>query len=228
MSNEVKEKKKVVKKNTYETLRALFYSGKVKPSLNKIIVELENDSQNLELTLLACQCLLKTKNFEDLSSYADAAIKLDPQAAGGFYYKGLAFHNVKGKEQEALKNLNEALALDPDNPVYLISKATTHYLLYTDYHLPIKFAEKHRDKAQASLLRIIELIEQKENPSYLDFMTTGDACMMLSQTLDAKKFYIKAANAFNVAEEEEKNMNIYKEIVKSQKACVKLLEKFTE
>ena len=64
MSKEVKAKgkTKVTKKETYKTLKALYYSGKVKPSLNKIIVELENDPKNLELSLLACQCLVRTKN----------------------------------------------------------------------------------------------------------------------------------------------------------------------
>ncbi|MEO9803946.1 MAG: hypothetical protein ABJF04_11885 [Reichenbachiella sp.] len=228
MSKEVKEKKKVVKSNTYETLKALYYSGKVKPSLNKIVVELENDSKNVELSLLACQCLVRTKNFDELLSYADASIKLAPKVAGGYYYKGVAFQHAKGKEQEALKNFNEALTLDPDNPVYLKSKATTHLLLYTDYHLPIKFAEKHRDKAQVSLLKVIELIEQRENADYLDFLTLGDVYMMLSQTIDAKKYYIKAVNTYTNSDESKQDKNIYKDIIKAQKACVKLLEKFTE
>ena len=228
MSKEVKEKKKVVKRNTYETLKTLYYSGKVKPSLNKIVTELENDSENLDLSLLACQCLLRTKNFDELSSYADVSIKLAPKNSGGYYYKGVAFQHTKGKEQEALKNFNDALALDPDNTVYLKSKATTHLLLYTDYHLPIKFAEKHRVKAEVSLLKIIELIEQKGNPDYIDFLTTGDASIMLSQNLDAKKYYIKAVNAFNTSDESKQDINIYKDIIKAQKACIKLMEKFTE
>jgi len=228
MSKNVKEKNKVVKGNTYETLKALYYSGKVKPSLNKIVAELENDSENLDLSLLACQCLLRTKNFDELSSYSDVCIKLAPKDAGGYYYKGLAFQQTKGKEQEALKNFNEALILDPDNTVYLKNKATTHLLLYTDYHLPINFAEKHRVKAEVSLLKIIELIEQKENPDYIDFLTTGDASIMLSQTLNAKKYYIKAVNAFNSSDESKQDLNIYKDIIKAQKACIKLMEKFTE
>lgn len=228
MSKEVKEKKKVLKSNTYETLKALYYSGKVKPSLNKIVSELENDSENLDLSLLACQCLLRTKNFDELSSYADVSIKLAPKNAEGYYYKGVAFQHTKGKEQEALKNFNEALTLDPDNTVYLKSKATTHLLLYTDYHLPIKFAEKHRLKAEVSLLKIIELIEQKVSPDYIDFLNTGDASIMLSQTLNAKKYYIKAVNAFNASDESKQDINIYKDIIKAQKACIKLMEKFTE
>jgi tetratricopeptide (TPR) repeat protein len=108
MSKEVKEKKKVVKRNIYKKLKALYYSGKVKPSLNKIVAELENDSENLDLSLLACQCLLRTKNLDELSSYADVSIKLAPKNAGGYYYKGVAFQHTKGKEQEALKNFNEA------------------------------------------------------------------------------------------------------------------------
>jgi tetratricopeptide (TPR) repeat protein len=228
MTKEVKETKKVVKRNTYEALKALYYSGKVKPSLNKIVAELENDPENLDLTLLACQCLVRTKNFDELSSYADAFIKLAPENAEGYYYKGVSLHHTKGKEQEALKNFNEALTLDPDKTIYLKSKATTHFLLYTDYHLPIKFAEQHRVKAEVTLLRIIELIEQKEDPDYIDFLATADSCIMLSQPLNAKKFYIKAVNAFNKAEELNQDMNIYKDLIKAQKACIKLMEKFTE
>ena len=52
-------------KVSYDALKASYYSGKVKPSLNKILVELENDSKNLELTLLACECLVRTKNFNE-------------------------------------------------------------------------------------------------------------------------------------------------------------------
>lgn len=228
MSKEVKEKKKVVKSNTFETIKALYYSGKVKPSLNKIAIALENDSKNLELLLLACQCLLRTKNFDELSSYADATIKLAPKNAGGYYYKGVAFQHTKGKEQEALKNFNEALTLDQDNTIYLKSKAATHLLLYSDYHLPIKFAEKHRVKAEESILKIIALIEHKENPNYTNFLTVGDVCMMLSQAMNAKKYYIKAVNAFNTSDESTQDKNIYKDIIKAQKACIKLLEKFTE
>jgi tetratricopeptide (TPR) repeat protein len=228
MSKVVKEKKKVMKKNTYETLKALYYSGKVKPSLNKILVELENDSKNLELSLLACQCLLRTKNFDDLSSHADVSINLAPKTAGGYYYKGMAFQYTKGKEQEALKNFNEALTLDPDNTIYLKSKATTHLLLYTDYDLPIKFAEKHRVKAEEILSKIVDLIEQKGNPDYIDFLTIGDVSIMISQPLDAKKYFIKAVNTFNTSDTSKQDMNIYKDIIKAQKACIKLMAKFTE
>lgn len=228
MSKEVKKKKKVVKADTYETLEALYYSGKVKPSLNKILAQLKNDAENLELTLLACQCLVRTKNFDDLSLYADAAIKLAPKNGEGYYYKGVALHHIKGKEQEALKNLNEALVLSPDNLVYLKSKGATHLSLYTDYHLPINFAEKHRVKAEDSLQKVITLIGQKENPTYIDFLTTGEVSMMLSQNIDAKKYFIKAVNAFTTTDESKQDMNIYKDLIKAQKGCITLLAKFTE
>ena len=221
-------KKKVVISDTYETLKALYYSGKVKPSLNKMLVQLEKDPENLELTLLACQCLVRTKNFEELSSKAEASIKLAPENGEGYYYKGVALHHKKGKEQEALKNFNEALILSPDNVVYLKSKGATHLMLYTDYHLPINFAEKHKVKAKDSLSKIIELVGQKENPTYVDFLTTGEVCMMLSQNIDAKKYFIKAVNAFTSSDESIQDMNIYKDIIKAQKACIKELEKFTE
>jgi tetratricopeptide (TPR) repeat protein len=228
MSKEAKEKKKVVKINTYESLKALYYSGKVKPSLNKIIAELENDSENLELIHLACQCLARTKNIDKLSFYADVSIKLAPKNAEGYYYKGVALQHTKGKEQEALKNFNEALSLDPDNTVYLKSKASTHFLLYTDYHLPIKFAEKHRVKAEESLLKVIELIEQKENPDYIDFLTIGDVYVLISKGIHAKKYYIKAVNAYNTSDGSKQDKNIYKDIIKAQNACVRLLDKIIE
>lgn len=228
MSKEVKGKKKVITRNIYETLKALYYSGKVKPSLNKILVELENDSKNLKLSLLACQCLLRSKIFDELSTYAEVSINLAPKNAAGYYYKGMAFQYTKGKEQEALKNFNEALTLDPDNTVYLKSKATTHLLLYKDYDLPIKFAEKHRIKAQECLSKVIALIEQKGKPDYIDFLTIGDVSIMVSQPLDAKKYFIKAVNAFNTSDESKQDLNIYKDIIRSQKACIKLMAKFTE
>jgi tetratricopeptide (TPR) repeat protein len=223
-----KEKKEVMKGETYKTLKALYYSGKVKPSLNKILIELKNDSENIELSLLACQCLVRTKNFDDLSKYAGVSIKLDPKIAEGYYYKGVAVQHTKGKEQEALKNFNEALTLDPDNTIYLKSKATTHLLLFTDYHLPIKFAEKHRDKAKESLLKIIELIEQKGNPDYIDFFTIGEVSTLLSRNLDAKKYFINAVNSFNTSDKSNQDINIYKDIIKAQKACVKLMDKIIE
>lgn len=228
MSKELKEKKKVVKINTYESLKALYYSGKVKPTLNKIVAELENDSENIKLILLACECLERTKDIEALSLYADLAIKLAPDLPEGYYYKGVALQLIKGKEQEALKNFNHALTLDPDNPIFLKKKASTHFLLYTDYHLPLKFAEKHRAKTEECLLRVIELIEQKENPNYLDYLTIGDVFVLFSKGINAKKYYFKAINAYNASDESERNKNIYKDIIKGQKACAKLMDKVTE
>lgn len=218
-----KEEKRVTKGETYKTLKALYYSGKVKPSLNKILIELKDDSENLELSLLACQCLIRTKNFDDLYVHADRCIKLAPDNAEGYYFKGVAVHHKKGKEQEALKNFNEALVLDPDNTVYLKSKAITHFLLFTDYHLPLNFAEKHRDKARENLLKVIEIIEQKDNPSYLDCLTFAEVSTLLSQNLAAKKYLIKAVNSFNASDESEQDKNIYKDIIKAQKANVKLM-----
>jgi len=223
-----KEKKKVVKRNTYESLKALYYSGKVKPSLNKIVAELENDSKNLKLTLLACQCLQRTKNIDELSLYADVSIKLAPKNAEGYYYKGVVLQHTKGKEQEALKNFNEALSLDPDNTIYLKSKASTHFLLYTDYHLPLTLAEKHRVKTQESLSKVIELIEQKKNPDYIDFLNLGDVLVLFSKGIQAKKYYIKAVNAYNTSDESKQDKNIYKDIIKAQNACLKFLDKFIE
>ena len=228
MSKEPKEKDEMMKKETYEALKTLYCSGKVKPSLNKILVELENDSTNLELALLACQCLQRSKNYDDLFTHAEACIKLDPKSAEGYHYKGVAVQHKKGKEQEALKNFNEALALDPDNTIYLKSKASTHALLYKDYNLPVKFAEKHKEKARESLSRIIELIEQKESPSYIEYLTIGDVSMMIDKTHDAKKYFMKAVKTFNASDKSTQDMNIYKEIIKSQNACIKLRENFTE
>jgi len=228
MSKGVMGKKKVAVSDTYETLKALYYSGKVKPSLNKMLVQVEKDPENLALRLLACQCLVRTKNFVELASYADVIIKLAPESGEGYHFKGVALHHTKGKEQEALKNFNEALVLDSENVVYLKSKGSTHFLLYTDYNLPIEFAEKHRVKAETSLLKIIELVGQKETPGYVDFLTTGEACSMLNQNIEAKKYFIKAVNAFSASDELKQDMNIYKDLIKAQKACIKLLEKFTE
>ncbi|MGL1889751.1 MAG: hypothetical protein OCD76_24770 [Reichenbachiella sp.] len=229
MSKEVKVKAvKAVKTISYESLKALYFSGKVKPSLNKILSELENSPENLDLRLLACQCLVRTKDFVQLSSFADIAIELEPENAGGYYYKGLALHHSKGKEQEALKNFNQALTIDPENTVYLKGKATTHLELFTDYHLPITLAEKHRAKGEESLMKIISLVEAKENATFIDFMNVGDVSITINRNLDAKKYYIKAVNAFEKAEEVDQNRNLYKDIVKAQKACNRLIEKFTE
>lgn len=222
------EKMKEDNNSIYESLKTLYYSGKVKPSLNKIVAELENDAENLELTLLACKVLERTKDFDGLKHYAEVVIKLAPKLAEGYYYKGVALQHVKGKEQNALKNFNEALALDPENTLFLKSKATTHLLLFKDYDLPISFADKHRVKAEESLLKVIDLIEAKENPNYQEFLTMADVKMMVNKTLDAKMYYLKAVNAYDDADESDQDKNIYKDISKAQKACVKLLEKFTE
>ena len=228
MSKEAKGKKKVVKIDTYETLKALYNSGKVKPSLNKIIAAIEKDSENTDLILLACKCLERTKDIDKLSFYAEASIKLDSKNAKGYYYKGVALQNTKGKEQEALKNFNEALTLDPDNTIYLKSKASTHFALYTDYHLPLKFAEKHRVKTEESLLKVVELIEQKENPDYIELLTIADVFILLSKGIRAKKYYLKAVMAYNAADEAEQDKNIYKDLTKAQNACQKLLDKIIE
>ena len=228
MSKAKVEKKEVTKEDIYNTLRDSYYSGKVKPTLNKILVELENDSENLDLTLLACECLVRTKNFNDLSKLADASIKLDAKSAKGYYYKGLAVQNTKGKEQEALKNFNEALTLDPDNTNYLKSKAITHLSLFTDYHLPLSFAKKYRTKAEESLLKIVELIEQKEDRDYKDYLTIGDVSTLLSRNLDAKMYFIKAVNAYEAADKSNQDKNVYKDIIKAQKACIKLMDTYVK
>lgn len=99
-----KEEKKIEdNKNNFEVLKALYYSGKVRPSLNKVTAELENDNKNLPLTLLACQILERTKEFDRLSSYADAVIKLSPEISDGYYYKGVALQFVKVKNKRHYK-----------------------------------------------------------------------------------------------------------------------------
>jgi len=222
------EKKNEEAKNAYESLKALYYSGKVKPSLNKIIAELENDQKNLPLILLACQVLERTKDFDRLSSYADTVIKLAPEITDGYYYKGVALQFTKGKEQEAVKNFNKALEIDPENLLCLKSKATTHMLLFKDFDLPIKFADKHRVKAETCLLKVIEIVEKKEDPSYLELFILAEVNMMVDQALNAKMYYLKAVNAYENTPEEEQNKNIYKDLIKAQKKCIKQLEKFTE
>ena len=74
----------------------------------------------------------------------------------------------------------------------------------------------------------LSLSEQKENPNYIDFWTIADVSTMLSRNPAAKKYFIKAVTAFNATDKSEQDMNIYKDIIKAQKACIKLLEKFTE
>lgn len=228
MSKEEKAKSKTGKAISFETLQTLYFSGKVKPSLNKILVELERDGSSLELTFLACKCLLRSKGWDQLLVYADAAIGLDDKNADGYYYKGVALHNIKGKEQDAIKNFNEALSLDPENTTYLIGKATTHLLLFTNYDLPIKFAEKQRDKGEDCLSKAMALIEAKSEPTYLDFLAAGDISVTINKNLDGKKYYINAVNAFEKAEAEgEHDRNIYKDIIKAQKACLRLIQRST-
>ncbi|WKV13030.1 tetratricopeptide repeat protein [Marivirga harenae] len=222
------EKKNEGNSSTYEALKTLYYSGKVKPSLNKIIPALENDPKDKDLTLLVCQVLERAKDFDRLSTYADDLIKLSPKISDGYYYKGVALQFVKGKEQEALKNFNTALEIDPENLLCLKSKATTHLLLFKDFDLPIKFADKHRIKAETYLLKIVELVEKDENPSYQDLYILAEVNMMMDQALNAKMFYLKAVNAYEEADAAEQDKNIYKDIIKAQKKCIKQLEKFTE
>jgi len=222
------EKKNEENNNPYEALKALYYSGKVKPSLNKMLAELENDPNNLEITLLACQALERSKDYDRLATYADAAIKLAPERTDGYYYKGVALQFVKGREQDALKSFNKALELDPDNIDCLKSKATTHLLLFKDFDLPIKFADKHRVKAETCLLRIVELVEGNDDPTYKEFYTLAEVSIMMSKALNAKMYYLKAVNAYETTDAVEQDKNIYKDILKAQKACVKSLEKFTE
>lgn len=228
MSKVVKGNKKVAEKNTFESLQALYFSGKVKPSLNKILAELAHDDQNIELSLLACKCMVRTKNFEELSLMADKIIEISPQTAEAYYLKGIAFQNTKGSEQEAIKNFNEALALEPENLVFLNAKATTHLFLFTDYNLPLNFATKHRNIAEKCLSKIIDLIEAHENHDFINYFTAGDASMTLTKNMDAKKYYLRAVSDFEAADESLKDMNIYKELIKAQKACARLIEKFTE
>ncbi len=216
------------KATVYETLKLLFYSGKVKPSLNKIIAELEKDPSNLELTLLACKALLRGKEYKSIEKYADAAIKIDDQNPTGYHYKGLAIHHNKGQEQEALKNINKALEIDPENVVFLKDKAITHLALYKDYDLPVKFAEKHGDKSRECILKIIDLVDSKAAPNYMELYAVAEASMMIEKNLDAKQYLLKAEKAFNKAEEGDKNQNVYKDIIKAQKACQRLIDKFTE
>jgi tetratricopeptide (TPR) repeat protein len=224
MSKAIKGKKK----NTYESLRAEFYSGKVKPTLTKIIAELANDAKNIKLVLLACQCLQRTKNIQDLTVYADLAIQLDAENAAGYYYKGIALQHTKGKEQEALKNLNMALTLNPDHTVYLKTKAITHLVLFKDLHLPIQLAKKHGAKAEEILLKIIELIEQKEKPDYVELLTLGDVFLMINKGINAKMNFSRAENVYLSSAATKQDKNSYKDILKAQVACAKFLDKIIE
>jgi hypothetical protein len=52
--------------------------------------------------------------------------------------------------------------------------------------------------------------------------------MMIEQALNAKMCYLKAVNAYEATDEPQQDKNIYKDIVKAQKKCIKQLEKFTE
>lgn len=218
----------MVKKNIYELLKAQYYAGKVKPTLTKVKAELENDSKNLKLVLLACECLKRTKNIQEMSTYADKAIELNLENAEGYYFKGIALQQSKGKEQEALKCLNQALALEPENTKYLKSKASTHLFLFKDYHVPIQLAKKHGVKAEESLLKVIELTEQKKNPSYQDYLIVGDVYILINKGMKAKRSYMKAESAYLDADESKQDKNIYKDIVKAQRACAKFLDKVIE
>lgn len=214
--------------NVYEQLKTLYFSGKVKPSLNKIYSELEKEANNLELVLLGCEALKRSKDYDKLLIFGENAIKLDPENPEGYFYKGVAQQHSKGNEQEALKNFVEAIKLDLENTKYLTEKAKTHLLLFKDFHLPIQIAEKHGDKGQDLLLKVISIIENKENPDFKEYLTIGDVSIIVKRNFDAKKYYLKAEEAFENAEEADKDMNIYKEIMKSQKACIKLTKKYTE
>ncbi len=224
-----KAEKKIEENNsTHESLKNLYYSGKVKPSFNKIEAEIQKDPQNLELLLLGGKCLERMKDFDTLLKYSNSAIKIAPKNSEGYYYKGIALQHVKGKEQEALKCFNEALALDSENPLFLKNKASTHMLLFKDFDLPISFADKHRIKAEECLLKVMELVENDENVDYRSLLILADVKMMVSKTLEAKMFYLKAVNAYEETNESDQDKNLYKDIIKGQKASIKLLEKFTE
>jgi hypothetical protein len=77
-------------------------------------------------------------------------------------------------------------------------------------------------------LKVIELVEQKENPSYKEFFVLAEVNMMVEQALNAKMYYLKAVNEYEAADESDQDKNIYKDILKAQKKCIRQLEKFTE
>lgn len=92
----------------------------------------------------------------------------------------------------------------------------------------MKFAEQHRVKSETCLLKVIELLEKKENPTYKEFYILAEVNMMIDLALNAKMYYLKAVNAYEATDESEQDKNIYKDIIKAQKKCIKQLEKFTE
>jgi hypothetical protein len=51
---------------------------------------------------------------------------------------------------------------------------------------------------------------------------------MINRNTYAKKYFIKAVNAYNETDRSEQDVNIYKDIIKAQKACIKLMDKIIE
>lgn len=210
-------------KDTFDTLKSTYFKGKVKPTLNKAIVAHEDAPADLDILILICKCLSRGKDLSDLPLYADKLIDLAPSDPRGYFYNGLALKNTKGKEQDSLKNFNKALELDPLNVEYLFEKASTHFLLFKDYHLPLSFAEKHRVKGEESLLKIISIVESIATPSPVEFYVIGKVSLVIEKNIDAKKYFIKAVNEFENLDELEQDANILKDIIKAQKECVKLI-----
>jgi len=214
--------------SAFESLKTMYYSGKVKPTLTKMLAEVEKGPIDLDLLYLTCECILRNKDYKKLSVFADEAIHRDSENPMAYYYKGKALQNVKGKEQEAVKNFNKSLELEPESILFLKAKGDTHFALFSDYHLPPSLAEKHRQKAENAYMTVVDIIEQKENPSYKELFDAGDVNVLIKRNLNAKKCYLKAENIYENSAPENQDKNIFKDITKAHKACVKLIEKYQE
>lgn len=119
----------------------------------------------------------RVKNFDKCEVYFRKAIELRPDFAEAMNYLGYTWAENNIKLEEALKLIEQAVALDPSNAAYLDSLGWVYFKL---------------DKLNKALRYQLKAIEFVEKPDPIMFEHLGDMYMHINKVEKARKAYEKS------------------------------------
>ena len=177
--------------------------------------QIQLNPQIAEFYLILAQSNWRLGNNNEIIASAQKVIAIDNELYEAYNMLGLGFGEIKGGEQDAIKNFNICLAEFPNNHIYLRNRALARIKLENDQSIPEKFRAKYEEKVDDDLNRIINIVNEKsENEcTYHELYSKAIAHDCLIETsLAIKSIDVALEKYKNISDKSELDKNVYIEM----------------
>jgi hypothetical protein len=192
----------------------LFYlQGKHQSAIDLCLEIIGKQTDLAEAFELIAASKWRQKKYKEQIEFAQKAVGLDNKYYPAYNTLAIGYAHIRNA-QKSIENYQVCITAEPEQYVYYRNRAVSFRELETDPSIPKSLRNQFTKKANADLIKVIELTNKLEptDNSYKLYFSRGVANLILNKLHQAKFDLLKAKELYEKSDKMEQDIHEYREI----------------